>query len=79
VEHEGEVFRLHVHVVPAESPECDELRTFRDRLTHDAGLRAAYEAEKRRILDAGVRDGAEFAEAKTEIIRRALDRKPADG
>jgi GrpB-like predicted nucleotidyltransferase (UPF0157 family) len=55
--------------VAAGDPEAAALLAFRDRLRASAGLRAAYERRKREILAAGVRDGVDYSEAKTDFIR----------
>ena len=50
LEHEGTRFNLHVHVIPADSPEVEAHRRFRDRLRADPALREAYVARKREII-----------------------------
>jgi len=47
LEHDGATFLLHLHVVPAASPEVAALRRFRDHLRADPQLVAAYVARKR--------------------------------
>ena len=68
IAHEGEAFVLHVHVVPAHSPEVADLRDFRDRLRVDPDLVDQYVAVKRAILEAGVREGAAYARMKGKFI-----------
>ncbi len=68
IDHEGETFLLHVHVVPGSGSETPELRNFRDRLRVDPSLVAAYVAAKCAILEAGDRDGVDYAENKGEFI-----------
>jgi GrpB-like predicted nucleotidyltransferase (UPF0157 family) len=77
VNYEGETFLLHVHVVPESTHETAEFLDFRDRLRADPALVAEYVAAKRAILDAGVRDGVDYAERKGEFIA-ALGYKGAD-
>jgi GrpB-like predicted nucleotidyltransferase (UPF0157 family) len=72
VEHRGREYPVHAHVIAADATEAWDLVRFRDRLRADEGVRLAYEAEKRRILGAGVTDAEEYALAKTEFIQRAL-------
>jgi [ribosomal protein S18]-alanine N-acetyltransferase len=72
VEFRGAWYNVHAHVIAADSPEAAELRQFRDRLRSDPVLRAAYEAEKRRILAAGVADSTEYAIRKGEFVAREL-------
>lgn len=75
IEHDGTTFRLHVHVLAADSPEVAELRAFRDRLRVDPQLRAAYVARKREILRAGISDTVDYSIAKgdfcVEVVGRA--------
>jgi GrpB-like predicted nucleotidyltransferase (UPF0157 family) len=72
LEHDGQVFRLHVHVIPADSPEVVTQRAFRDRLRADPALVAAYVARKREILAAGLTDGLDYSHAKDGFIRAVL-------
>ena len=69
IEHEGETFLLHVHVVPEAGHEMAELTGFRDRLRADPALVAGYIAAKEAVLAAGVRDGEEYAVNKGRFIR----------
>jgi dephospho-CoA kinase len=66
--HGSETFTLHMHVVPASGPEMGELRDFRDRLRADPVLVQRYVAAKRAIIDAGIRDGVDYARAKSRFI-----------
>jgi len=68
IDEEGETFLLHVHVVPENTHHLAELIDFRDRLRADPALVAEYVAAKRAILDAGVRDGVDYAEKKGTFI-----------
>ena len=68
IDEEGETFLLHVHVVPENTHHLAELIDFRDRLRADPALVAKYVAAKRAILDAGVRDGVDYAEKKGTFI-----------
>jgi GrpB-like predicted nucleotidyltransferase (UPF0157 family) len=68
IDHEGESWLLHIHVVPADSGECEELIEFRDRLRGDPKLVAEYIAAKRAIIAAGVREGDTYARRKGEFI-----------
>ena len=65
----GRPFRVHAHVIAADSVEAAELRAFRDRLRAEPELCSAYEACKRSILAAGVTDPVAYADAKGEFIR----------
>ena len=77
--HDGTLFRLHVHVVPAGSPEVGALRAFRDRLRGDAALVAAYVARKEEIVAGGVGDPIDHSIAKGTFVEAHLDRPAAGG
>ncbi len=68
IDHEGDTFLLHVHVVPESGSETAELRDFRNRLRADPALVEKYVAAKRAILEAGVLDGDDYAEKKGAFI-----------
>ena len=70
--HDGETFLLHVHLLPATSPEVDEMRFFRACMRADPQLVAAYVARKREILAAGVTDSREYCRLKGEFVKSAL-------
>jgi GrpB-like predicted nucleotidyltransferase (UPF0157 family) len=74
IRHGGTSFRVHVHVVPADSPEVAALRGFRDALLADPVLRAEYEQLKRAIVGAGTVDSVAFSKAKHAWIVAALER-----
>jgi GrpB-like predicted nucleotidyltransferase (UPF0157 family) len=74
IRHEGTSFRVHVHVVPASSPEVASLRGFRDALLADPGLRQEYARLKRSIVDSGTVDSVAFSKAKHAWIVAALER-----
>jgi GrpB-like predicted nucleotidyltransferase (UPF0157 family) len=74
IRHGGTSFRVHVHVVPAGSPEVAALRGFRDALLADPGLRREYEQLKRSIVESGTVDSVAFSKAKHAWIVAALER-----
>jgi GrpB-like predicted nucleotidyltransferase (UPF0157 family) len=74
VRHGGGSFRVHVHVVPASSPEVAALRGFRDALLADAALRQEYEQLKRSIVASGTVDSVAFSKAKHAWIVAVLER-----
>jgi GrpB-like predicted nucleotidyltransferase (UPF0157 family) len=74
IRHGDTSFRVHVHVVPASSPEVTALRGFRDALLADPDLRAEYEQLKRAIVGAGTVDSVAFSKAKHAWIVAALER-----
>jgi GrpB-like predicted nucleotidyltransferase (UPF0157 family) len=65
-------YRVHVHVVPASSPEVAAMRGFRDALRADRCLRRRYAALKRAIVAAGPVDPVAFTRAKHDWIVAAL-------
>ena len=74
IRHGATSFRVHVHVVPADSPEVTALRGFRDALLADPRLRREYEQLKRSIVDSGTVDSVAFSKAKHAWIVAALER-----
>ena len=72
LEHGGDRFRLHVHVVPAGSGEPEEFRAFRDLLRSDPDLLQRYVHRKRRIIESGTTDSEVYAVVKGEFVREAL-------
>jgi GrpB-like predicted nucleotidyltransferase (UPF0157 family) len=68
IDYGDETYLLHVHVVPENTHHMAELVDFRDRLRADPTLVESYVAAKRPILDAGVRDGVDYAERKGKFI-----------
>jgi GrpB-like predicted nucleotidyltransferase (UPF0157 family) len=65
-------YRVHVHVVPASSPEVTALRGFRDALRSDPILRRRYAVLKRAIVAGGPVDPVAFSEAKHDWIAATL-------
>ena len=65
-------YRVHVHVVPASSPEVAALRGFRDALRADPLLRRQYAALKQTIVAGGPIDPVAFTKAKHDWIVAAL-------
>jgi GrpB-like predicted nucleotidyltransferase (UPF0157 family) len=72
VVHDGETFLLHVHAIPASSPEVDEMRFFRACLRADPELRKIYVARKREIIAGGATDSLEYCRLKGEFIKAML-------
>jgi len=70
--YDGEVFSLHVHVIPAGSPEVEELRFFRACLRADPELLNVYVARKRQIIASGVTDALDYSYAKGKFIKEVL-------
>jgi len=70
--HDGETFLLHVHVIPAASPEVEAMRFFRACLRADPELMKAYVAEKRKIIACGTTDSLAYCRAKGEFLKAVL-------
>jgi GrpB-like predicted nucleotidyltransferase (UPF0157 family) len=68
-QHDGETFLLHVYVIPATSPEVDDMRFFRSCLRADPELVNAYVARKREIIAGGVTDSLEYCRIKGEFLK----------
>jgi GrpB-like predicted nucleotidyltransferase (UPF0157 family) len=65
-------YRVHVHVVPASSPEVAAMRGFRDALRADPRLRRQYAALKQAIVEGGPIDPVAFTKAKHDWITATL-------
>jgi GrpB-like predicted nucleotidyltransferase (UPF0157 family) len=74
VRHGASEYRVHVHVVPAGSPEVAAMRGFRDALRADPVLRRRYVALKRAIVAGGLADPVAFTRAKHDWIVATLAR-----
>ena len=70
----GQTYRLHAHVIAADSPETGELLLFRNALRNDRRLVEAYVAFKQAILSAGVTDSVAYAIAKGDFVQDFLRR-----
>jgi GrpB-like predicted nucleotidyltransferase (UPF0157 family) len=70
--HGATQYRVHVHVVPADSPEVAALRGFRDALCADPVLRRRYGALKRAIVAGGLADPVAFTRAKHDWVAATL-------
>jgi GrpB-like predicted nucleotidyltransferase (UPF0157 family) len=70
--HGATEYRVHVHVVPASSPEVAAMRGLRDALRADPVLRRRYVALKRAIVAGGPADPVAFTRAKHDWIAATL-------
>jgi GrpB-like predicted nucleotidyltransferase (UPF0157 family) len=70
--HHGATYSVHVHVVPADSPEVAAIRGFRDALRADPRLRRRYAILKRAIVAGGPADPVAFTKAKHDWITATL-------
>jgi GrpB-like predicted nucleotidyltransferase (UPF0157 family)/polyisoprenoid-binding protein YceI len=68
----GTTYRVHVHVIPAASPEVAAMRGLRDALRADPVLRRRYAALKRAIVAGGPADPITFTRAKHDWIAATL-------
>jgi len=72
VEHCGQSFRIHAHVIALGSEEHQELVWFRDALRANSELRRGYEERKHAILASGITDSLQYCKAKETFIQDAL-------
>lgn len=72
LEHDGQAFRLHAHLIPRGAPEIEEQRAFRDKLRNDPERVAEYVALKRAVLAAGIEDSADYNRGKEAFILSAI-------
>jgi hypothetical protein len=72
VRHGATEYPVHVHLVPAGSPEVAALRGFRDALRADPILRRRYAVLKRAIVAGGPADPVAFTKAKHDWIAATL-------
>jgi GrpB-like predicted nucleotidyltransferase (UPF0157 family) len=70
--HGATIYRVHVHVVPAASPEVAAMRGLRDALCADPVLRRRYTVLKRAIVAGGPADPVAFTRAKHDWIAATL-------
>jgi GrpB-like predicted nucleotidyltransferase (UPF0157 family) len=70
--HRATEYRVHVHVVPADSPEVAAMRGLRDALCADPVLRRRYGVLKRAIVAGGPVDPVAFTKAKHDWIAATL-------
>jgi GrpB-like predicted nucleotidyltransferase (UPF0157 family) len=70
--HGASEYPVHLHVVPATSPEVGALRGFRDALRANPVLRRRYAALKRAIVAGGPADPVTFTKAKHDWIAATL-------
>jgi GrpB-like predicted nucleotidyltransferase (UPF0157 family) len=77
VEHDGQSFRIHAHVIALGSDEHRELVSFREALRASSELRHRYEERKRTILGMGIEDPVEYCKAKGGFITDVLHERPS--
>jgi GrpB-like predicted nucleotidyltransferase (UPF0157 family) len=70
--HRATTYPVHVHLVPAGSPEVAAMRGLRDALRADPVLRRRYTALKRAIVAGGPADPVAFTKAKHDWIAATL-------
>jgi GrpB-like predicted nucleotidyltransferase (UPF0157 family) len=70
--HGAAEYPVHVHVIPADSPELAALRGLRDALRANPVLRRRYVALKRAIVAGGPADPVAFTRAKHDWIAATL-------
>lgn len=72
IEHDGQSYRLHVHVVAHDAAEVETLVAFRDRLRANPALLEEYVQRKRDILTAGVSDNVAYNQQKHAFIQGVI-------
>lgn len=75
LQHDGETFRLHVHVVAEDAAEAEELIGFRDRLCADPSLVKEYVASKRAALSRDSVNNVTYNRAKEPFIHGVIGRQ----
>jgi GrpB-like predicted nucleotidyltransferase (UPF0157 family) len=70
--HNGDEFRMHVHVLGAQSDAVDSIRFLRSCLRSDKELARAYVQQKRAILASGTIDAAEYGRQKAAFLKVVL-------
>jgi GrpB-like predicted nucleotidyltransferase (UPF0157 family) len=70
--HDNESFLLHIHLIPENLPEADEMRFFRACLRADPELQTAYVTRKRAIIAGGATNSFDYCKIKGEFIREVL-------
>ncbi len=71
-DYDGEILLLHIHLIPADSPEVDEMRFFRACLRADTELLKLYVAQKQKLIASGVTDSLVYCDAKGKFIKQVL-------
>lgn len=72
VVYDNSLFRIHAHVIADTSPDVDNFRDFRERLSADPKLLAAYVAHKRKIIASGVDAPLDYTLLKGSFIDTVL-------
>jgi len=72
LDYDGDTFLLHVHGIPTDSPEVEEMRFFRACLRADPELLRLYVTKKQEIIAGGVTDSLDYCHAKGEFIKEVL-------
>ncbi len=74
--HGGNSFRLHPNLIPADDPELEGQRRFRDALRADPALVVAYARCKRDVLAAGAVDGTAYNCGNEAFMRLVMSGEP---
>jgi GrpB-like predicted nucleotidyltransferase (UPF0157 family) len=72
LERDGEIFLLHVHCIPADSPEVEDMCFFSVCLQADPELLRAYVECKRKIIASGTTDSTDYCVEKGRFIDSVL-------
>ena len=74
VRYDDEEFKVHLHIIAADSPEVVEFRVFRESLRRDVELMNRYMRRKQEILADGITDSTDYAHTKGAFCRDVLAR-----
>ena len=72
VEHDGQHWRTHLHLLPEGSGEWEITIGFRELLRSGPDLRERYAARKREVLAEGITPSHLYANAKSDVVLQIL-------
>lgn len=75
IEHDGDTFRIHAHVIAINDPEAEEQRHFREALRADPALVEEYVASKRAALTRDGLDNIVYNGVKAPFIKKVIGRE----
>ncbi|WP_372768276.1 GrpB family protein [Pseudoalteromonas sp.] len=70
----NEVFNVHMHVIEKESEEHKKQVTYKEHMLNNPDDRAAYEAQKRKVLAEGITVQDDYGKAKSPFVKEILKR-----
>ena len=72
IQYAGRLYPIHVHVIRQDSEEAKEMIRFRHVLRRNSRLRESYIRCKRKILEIGTKNSAEYSKAKGSFVEQVL-------